>query len=111
MSKANNTAASTFNPAAPAAIILETPITRGEQTITEIQLRKPQSGELRGVSLVDLLQMEVSALCTVLPRITTPALTPHDVGQLDPADLLQLAGGISAFLLPKAALGMVSPAA
>jgi len=88
-----------------AKVTLETPITRGDQLIEEIQLRKPQSGELRGVSLVDLLQMDVTALQTVLPRITSPLLTPHDVGQLDPADLVQLGGIVSTFLLPKAAQG------
>jgi len=88
-----------------AKITLETPITRGDQLIEEIQLRKPQSGELRGVSLVDLLQMDVTALQTVLPRITSPLLTPHDVGQLDPADLVQMGGIVSTFLLPKAAQG------
>ncbi|MGO4222125.1 phage tail assembly protein [Lysobacter sp. TAF61] len=110
MSKTTPAPAATVNPAPP-PIILETPLQRGDQKITEIQLRKPQAGELRGVSLVDLLQMEVTALQTVLPRITAPALTAHDVGQLDPADLLQLAGGISAFLLPRAVREMGSPAA
>ena len=110
-SNATPATAAAFNPLAPTAIVLETPLKRGEQEITEIQVRKPQSGELRGVSLVDLLQMEVTALQTVLPRITTPTLTPFDVGQLDPADLLQLAGAVSHFLLPKAARELASPAA
>ena len=32
-------------------IPLDTPIARGETQITELQLRKPASGELRGLSL------------------------------------------------------------
>lgn len=42
-------------------ITLETPLQRGEQTINDITLRKPSAGELRGLSLVSLLQMEVTA--------------------------------------------------
>ena len=40
-----------------ATITLDTPLTRGETEITELRLRKPTSGELRGVSLADVLQM------------------------------------------------------
>ncbi len=85
-------------------VTLDTPLKRGEQTIRMIELRKPRAGELRGVSLFDLMRMDVAALQTVLPRISTPALTAHDVNQLEPADLFQLAAEVAAFLAPKAAL-------
>lgn len=84
-------------------IDLDQPIKRGEQTISRIQVRKPGSGELRGCSLMDLMRMDVTALHTVLPRITTPTLTQHDVSRLDPADLTQLGTVVTNFLLPKAA--------
>jgi hypothetical protein len=83
-------------------ITLDTPIQRGDETITALTLRKPASGELRGCTLTDLLQMDVSALQRVLPRITTPTLTEQDVARMDPADLLQLGTEVSGFLLPKA---------
>ncbi|KRA15362.1 phage tail assembly protein [Lysobacter sp. Root604] len=98
-----NPAPSVAAPVPPTTIPLDFPIVRGEQTISAVQLRKPASGELRGVALSDLLQMDVVALQTVLPRITSPTLTAHDVAQLDPADLVALAGGVVLFLLPKAA--------
>lgn len=82
---------------------LDQPIKRGEQTISKIQVRKPGSGELRGCSLIDLMRMDVSALHVVLPRITTPTLTQHDVSRLDPADLTQLGTAVTSFLLPKSA--------
>jgi len=84
-----------------ATIILETPIKRGDQEITVITLRKPGSGELRGVSLMDLMRMDVTALHTVLPRITEPTLTAADVSKLDPADLVQIATEVTGFLLTK----------
>ncbi|SDP45990.1 Phage tail assembly chaperone protein, E, or 41 or 14 [Ralstonia sp. 25mfcol4.1] len=84
-------------------ITLDSPIKRGEQTIKSIAVRKPGSGELRGCSLVDLMRMDVTALHIVLPRITTPTLTQHDVSKLDPADLTQLGTAVTGFLLPKSA--------
>ncbi|MBY5940396.1 phage tail assembly protein [Halomonas sp. DP5N14-9] len=80
---------------------LDTPIMRGKTTVNEIQVRKPKSGALRGVSLTDLLQMQVAALTTVLPRITEPALTEAEVRDLDPADLVQLGGTVAGFLVPR----------
>lgn len=82
------------------AITLDTPIKRGDDTITTVSVRKPAAGELRGVSLTELLQMEVTALTKVLPRITTPSLTEQEVGRMDPADLLQLGTEVASFLLP-----------
>lgn len=85
-------------------IILDTPIKRGESEITELALRKPAAGELRGVTLTDLLQMDVAALTKVVPRISEPALTEAEVARMDPADLVQIGGVVTGFLLPKSAL-------
>lgn len=87
----------------PNTIILDSPIKRGSSEILEVTLRKPMAGELRGVTLTDLLQMDVLALRKVLPRITTPTLTEHEIGQMDPADLVQMASLVTGFLLPKSA--------
>lgn len=82
-------------------ITLDTPIVRGETKIESITLRKPASGELRGVSLMDLAQMDVVSLRKVLPRITTPTLTDIEIGRMDPADLLQCGVVVGSFLLKK----------
>ncbi|MDP2431785.1 MAG: phage tail assembly protein [Pseudomonadota bacterium] len=84
-------------------IALKTPIKRGETAIDAVELRKPTAGELRGVSLVELLQMDVGAISKVLPRITMPALIPEEIAGMDPADLLAMGATISGFLLPTAA--------
>ncbi|MGQ7934690.1 phage tail assembly protein [Paraburkholderia sp. D1E] len=81
---------------------LDFPIVRGKQTITEITLRRPTSGELRGTSLSSLVDLDIAALQKVLPRISTPTLTEMDVAQIDPADLVQLGGIFAGFLMPKA---------
>jgi hypothetical protein len=90
-------------------ITLDQPIQRGAETIHQVTLRTPSAGELRGCNLTDLLQMDVAALQTVLPRITLPTLTKVDIGNLDPADLLQLGAEVAGFLLPKAARPEASP--
>jgi hypothetical protein len=80
---------------------LDTPLVRGTQTITKVTLRKPSSGELRGVALSDLVNLDVIALSKVLPRISSPTLTERDVATLDPADLVQLGGIFAGFLMTK----------
>lgn len=92
------TAAST---AAPNTIVLDTPIQRGSTSITEITLRKPNSGELRGLSLQRLHQADAEEIMKLLPRITLPSLTPPECAQLDPADLSEAGGHIISFLLKK----------
>lgn len=89
-------------PAAPASITLESPIQRGERTIDSIALRKPAAGELRGIALADLLRLDVAALIAVLPRITSPTLTPQDVQQLDLVDLTALGTEVLGFFMSKA---------
>lgn len=84
-------------------VVLDSPIRRGVTTIDSVTLRKPSSGELRGVSLVELLQMDVASLIKVVPRISSPTLTAIEVSGMDPADLLALSSKISVFLLQKSA--------
>ncbi|EZQ18963.1 tail protein [Halopseudomonas bauzanensis] len=92
----------TNNPNAE-TVALDTPIIRGEHSITSVTLRKPMAGELRGVSLIELMQMDVLALRKVLPRITNPTLTDIEIGRMDPADLVQCGVAVSGFLLQKSA--------
>ncbi|RQU48394.1 tape measure chaperone protein [Burkholderia phage Milagro] len=80
----------------------DTPIVRGEQTITHVTLAKPSAGALRGTSLAALVNLDVDALRKVLPRISTPTLTEMDVTLMDPADLVALGGIFAGFLMPKA---------
>ncbi|CAN0621021.1 Phage tail protein E [Burkholderia multivorans] len=98
----STTSAGDDKAADPNTYTLDTPIVRGSQTIERVTLRKPTSGELRGVSLSDLVNLDVAALSKVLPRISSPTLTNHDVANLDPADLVQLGGIFSGFLMTKA---------
>ncbi len=94
-------------------ITLDNPFARGDKKIEKVSvLQPPGSGWLKGVKLFELVQMDADALATVLPRITEPALTEQEIrSKLHPADLFQLGGVVSGFLLPKSAKAEESPLA
>jgi len=84
---------------------LDAPVMLGDSELiaagTEITVRLPGSGELRGLTLMGLSQLDVIQLATLAPRITTPIIAKGAV--MHPADLMQLGGEVMDFLLPKAA--------
>ncbi len=82
-------------------ITLDVPLQRGDQQITSLVLRRPHTGALRGVSITAVLQMDTSAIMTVLPRISTPTLTKQDVEKLDIADLTECGITLASFFLRK----------
>ncbi len=80
---------------------LDTPITRGETQITELTLRKPKAGELRGISISDMFNMDTGAVLKLIPRVTSPSLTQAEAEGLELSDFSKIAIRITAFLLPK----------
>lgn len=95
-----------------ATVDLEEPINRGDTTITSITLRRPNAGELRGLSVIDLVQMKTDALFALLPRISDPMLTPADLNSMNPADFMQLGTSVAQFHVPKklqGVIGMMTP--
>jgi hypothetical protein len=94
-----------------ATIQLDQPIKRDGQTIAAISLRKPSAGELRGVSLLMLLQMDVGSIAEVLPRISDPMVHKAEVLQMDPADLLAVGVEVAGFLQQKGPTPQPSPSA
>ncbi|MEM8060258.1 phage tail assembly protein [Morganella morganii subsp. sibonii] len=84
-----------------AVVELDDPIMRGETEITRVTVRKPKSGELRGVRLQVLMEMDVISMTEVLPRITDPSLTKPEISAMTPGDLLNMSIEVVNFLLPK----------
>ena len=84
-------------------VTLDAPIQRGKTEISSIAVRKPTSGELRGIQLIDLLNMDVASLIKVIPRISTPCITSPEAAGMDPADLMAVGSKIIGFLLQKQA--------
>lgn len=71
---------------------------RGDGIVKKITLVKPNTGHCRGLSLKAVLNFEIDALATLLPRITIPAMTSDDVYKLELMDTLKIAEGITHFL-------------
>lgn len=94
-----------------APIELAQPIKRGQTEVKEITLRRPGSGELRGLKLADLVQGDVTAVTRLLPRITQPTLVDQEVAALDVFDLTRCADEIAVFLQtpPQKPAAEVSP--
>lgn len=84
-------------------ITLSSPIKRGDTEITELGLRKPKAGDLRGgLTLQGLITTDIAALLVLIPRISSPPLAPHEVEDLDPADLTEIGGTIRGFFMTAA---------
>lgn len=64
---------------------------RGDQEIKTISFRKPVTGDLRGLSVTQLLNTDVDQISAFLPRITTPSIMPAEIEKLPVSDFLSLA--------------------
>jgi len=84
------------------SVDLDEPIKRSSGEIKRLLIRKPNAGALRGVTLKALVQVDVQALRTVLPRVCDPILTPAEINALDPADLLSTGATLASFFMSKA---------
>ena len=89
------------------SVELAEPIKRGETRIERIDLRKPRSGELRGLSLQDVIGTDIAAILKLVPRISEPPLTAEEADRLDPADLAEIGGAIRGFFMTTAEKAML----
>ncbi len=80
-------------------VTLSKPFKRGDKDVDSVLLREPMSGELRGINLSDLMQMEVSTVGRVLERISEPMIDKATFAQLNPRDLMDLSVGIVSFFV------------
>lgn len=78
-------------------VTLDTPIIRGEQIISTLTIRKPKTGTLRGLSLADVMKLEVDVMTKLIPRITTPVLVEQDVSNLELSDVVKVATAVVGF--------------
>lgn len=86
-----------------ATIKLTQPIQRGETPISEVTLRKPMGGDLRGLNVQSLIQADYNAVRTLVPRIAAPQLLETDLDAMEAEDIAAIAGEVIGFFMPKAA--------
>ncbi len=79
-------------------ITLKTGLKSGKTIINEITVRKPLTGDLRGVKLIEFIDLDIDSLAKVLPRITTPSIAEHEVFNLDLIDLSEITKEVINFL-------------
>jgi hypothetical protein len=89
--------------------LLSAPIKRGETTINRVTLRKPDTGSLRGLALVDVLRMEMKAIGTLALRISD--LSASEFEALDPRDILTVSAEIVSFFAQPEEVSAPSPKA
>lgn len=78
-------------------VTLDTPIVRGDTVISQITIRKPKAGSLRGLSLTDVLKLEFDAIAKLVPRVASPVLVEHDLADMDLADFTKVATAVVGF--------------
>lgn len=70
--------------------------TRAEP-VTAVTLREPSTGDMRGLKLTDVMQMDVAAMIRLIPRVSDPALAPGEIEALPGSDFVALASGVVGF--------------
>lgn len=75
----------------------DTAIVRGDLTISQVNINKPKTGALRGLSLSDLLKLDVDTVIKLVPRVSTPPIAEHEVADLDPSDFLKISTAVVGF--------------
>ena len=73
-------------------------IQMGEQKLEWVTLTEPDVAATNGTSLLQVNAANVETLKVLLPKITSPMLTPAMLNKLKISDLNRLAGGILHFL-------------
>jgi hypothetical protein len=86
-------------PASPATVTIAfgQPIVRDGGPVESVIVRKPKGGDLRGAKLTELMAADVDAVARVIPRITTPAILPHEFYALEADDLAEVVGTVVGF--------------
>lgn len=84
------------------SVPLEVPIKRPGGDITELKVLKPLGGDLRGLSLHKLAEMDAISIQVLLPRITQPSIIQNEANDMDLVDLANCGGVVWDFLQPSA---------
>lgn len=78
---------------------LEMPIERANgDKIDRLRLRRPMSGDLRGISIAKLGQLDYDEVRTLLPRISLDPILGTEIDMIDTADMLEISGSVADFL-------------
>lgn len=78
-------------------VTLAVPIEKDGKELTEIEITKPHSGQLRGLSLIDVCEMKFEAGEVLVPRIS--CLNERDILEMQPENWAPLLTTIASFFV------------
>lgn len=83
-------------------VTLTRPITRDGSEITEITITDAikQAGTLRGLRLVNVMNMDVDSISTLLTRCTSPRLREAEISAMSTNDFVAICEVLTPFLAP-----------
>ncbi|HAW0924189.1 TPA: phage tail protein [Escherichia coli] len=81
---------------------LSCPVVRGERVIDYVEIGEEirQAGSLRGLSLIEVLNLKTDPMMTLLSRVTEPRLKQAEIQSLSTGDFVALATLVANFLAP-----------
>ena len=84
-------------------VTLTRPITRDGNEIKTITITDEvkQAGTLRGLRLVNVMNMDVDSISTLLTRCTSPRLRRKEISEMETSDFVELCEALTPFLAPK----------
>ncbi|WP_171854878.1 phage tail assembly protein [Enterobacter hormaechei] len=84
------------------AITLAKPVVRGDEKITQVTITDEikQAGSLRGLKLVNVMNMDVDSVAVLLTRVTSPRLKQTEINEMDTRDFVSLSEALVPFLTP-----------
>ncbi len=85
------------NKAETKTVKLATPLIIDDVEVKTVDIRKPHSGQLRGLSLIDVCEMKFEAGEVLLPRISS--LTERDLLNLAPENWAPLLTTVASFFV------------
>lgn len=85
------------NQAETQKVELPVPIEKDGNDLTHIDISKPHSGDLRGLSLIDVCEMKFDAGVKVIPRVS--CLTERDMLNMPPENWAPLLTTIASFFV------------
>ncbi len=80
-------------------ISIISPIKRNGENLTELKLRKPRAGQMRGLKTGDLMTGDVNSVIVILSRISEPVLVADEIENMDPSDFAECCGVIRDFFM------------
>lgn len=74
-----------------------TPIPYGAGELAELTMRRPKAGDLKGVKLIGLTEMDPSMVIKIAARLATTPVVEAQLEQLEVYDLMELTEKVVGF--------------